>query len=42
MPEPTDVAALLPDELPLDAMEDPELDLADGGSSESGDGTGSG
>ena len=27
MPEPTDVAALMPDELPLDANEEPELDL---------------
>ena len=29
VPEPTDVAALLPDELPLDAVEEPELDLAE-------------
>lgn len=27
VPEPTDVAALMPDELPLDAVEDPELAL---------------
>ncbi len=27
VPQPTDVAALMPDELPLDAIEDPELDL---------------
>ena len=27
VPEPTDVAALMPDELPLDAVEEPELDL---------------
>ena len=27
VPEPTDVAALMPDELPLEAVEEPELDL---------------
>ena len=34
VPEPTDVAALLPDELPLDEVEAPELELELGRSAE--------